>query len=230
MSRDNGSGPFGRSVARGKDVTTESANNLAVTKAGNTERATSMVASGVAKRKPKITNIGITRRSFKMMGPDMRAYFDQACRYHKRRVQELYVNFGYVSGTVSLLVANEATMNAIARWMMNQGAQNEDPKLMEKATKYIEGARKHAMTAWEICAREGKVWKDVAATMGDEPWLMSVPTTAQILYKHEQKAKAAKESQGREMNGGSVDSSDNETIAPVWTPGHIVGTEGDGKG
>ena len=195
---------------------------------GHQERATSMVASGVSKRKPKITNIGVTRRSFKMMGGDSRAHFDQACRYHKKRVQELYVNFGYVSGTVTLLVANEATMNAIARWYMNRGLADGDDKLLDKATKYIEAARKHAMTAWEICAREGKVWKDMAATMGDEPWLMSVPTTAEILYKHEQKAKAAKAAQEVELNGG-VDSGDNEGGTPVWTPGDLAGTTGNSE-
>lgn len=216
------------------------------------KRAEQMAALPRTGRRPKITSIGVTKRSFRMMGPEGRAHFEQATRYHRARCQTLYTNFGHVSESVALLVSNSATQNAIARWYINRGIEDGDDHLVDRGIKYQNAARQMELSAWEMCAREAKAFREVRDRQESIPWVDGTPDTAitppkplpeQLVKWREKKAKEKAEAEAEATKKAkaeaaelakaevrNVDESGNAAGPDSWLAGDMVGPEKLGNG
>lgn len=223
-------------------VRTPKAQDLSSVASDASKRAEQLANIPRTGRRPKITNVGITKRSFRLMGPEGRSHFEQAVKYHSARCQTLYVNFGHVSECVSLMVANSATQNAIARWYQNRGIELEDMALVDKGVKYQNSARQMELSAWEMCAREAKAYRELRDQGGGINWggdnaEQQLPRS--VVKKHSSMAKFYEYQESKaqqkvvpaepaqpERGDNDLDTGSNEGGPDSGTLSNLFGTEG----
>lgn len=127
-------------------------------------------------RRTKLAVMGIPSESLQKGTPQYSAMVRNASKYRKARTKELYENFGYVSSGVSSLLAAESLALGSSRFLYEIAASCEPAEAattLRAAAALADSARQHALCAWELCAKEGKVRKSNADSKAVMPWIVS---------------------------------------------------------
>lgn len=229
-------------------VRTPKAETLSSVASDASNRAEQLATLPRTGRRPKITSIGITKRSFRLMGPEGRSHFEMATRYYKSRCQSLYTNFGHVSEAVAVMVANSASQNAIARWYKNRAIAEEDMgqsgHLIDRAIKYENSARQMELSAWEMCAREAKAYRELRDQGGGINWggdnaeqqlprsVVKRHSSMAKFYEYQeskaqQKVVPLEPAQPERGDNNGMDPGSDESGSDSGSLGDLLGSEGD---
>jgi len=100
----------------------------------------------------------------------------QAAVLRKQLAREFYIDFGFVSAAVSMLLSSSALATAASRFLYETSSGCEESKKDAKvkmASSLSDSARQNLLSAYELCAKQSVVRKRNATNTEAAPWLVN---------------------------------------------------------
>ncbi len=134
-------------------------------------------------RKTKLAVMGLSSAILDRGDPRYAACIRLANALRKVQSREMYVAHGFVSTSVSALLASSAMALAGARFLYEIAAEADPaqrPSLLKTASSLSDSSRQNTLSAWELCSREAIIHKRNASNNQAVPWMVETASGKEV--------------------------------------------------